>query len=297
MGMRAASRGRRSRLSIVLIWLAGCAAGLPAGVVDAQPLTRAAVQQRSRDVDQLFNWYYAAVYGTGVYRIGDETVGVVRAPFGYRLREAGEDQWGVRLTVPVTAALAQFDLDDFNLGNVYATGLSVLPGVEAEIPLAPRWTLKPFINAGVGWEFERDGSAFIYSTGATLVHRKPLDNGWLSQAGARLTFAGYKAGDEGSRLLALAGGGGVDIPIDMTIAGRPALLGLQVTGTIYFNKLEFLLPGSAEKQVLGEAEVAVTLGVRKPVEFLGASFDRVGLGFRKGSDGLKGLRLVGSFPF
>jgi hypothetical protein len=32
-------------------------------------------------------------------------------------------------------------------------------------------------------------------------------------------------------------------------------------------------------------------------EFMGATFDRVGLGFRRGSDGLKGLRLVGSFPF
>lgn len=267
------------------------------GPAGAQTLSREVVQQRSRNADQLFNWYYAAIYGTGVYSIGEQTVGVLRAPFGYRLREAGEEQWGVRLTVPVTAALAEFDLGDFNLGNVHAAGLSVLPGVEVEIPLAPRWTLKPFVNVGGGWEFERSGAALIYSAGVATVYRKPLDNGWLSTLGGRLTFAGYKAGEESSRLAALAGGGGLDIPIDMTIAGRPALFGVQMTGTIYFNKLEFLLPGSAEKQVLAEAEVAVTLGVRKPVEFLGASFDRVGLGFRKGSDGLKGIRLVGSFPF
>ncbi len=267
------------------------------GPVHPQPLTPAVVQQRARNVDQLFNWYYAAIYGTGVYNIGDQTVGVLRAPFGYRLREAGKEQWGLRLTVPVTAALAEFDLDDFDLGKVHAAGLSVMPGVEAEIPLAPGWMLKPFVNAGGGWEFERSGSALIYAMGAALVRKAPLDNGWQSMLGGKLTFAGYKAGDEGSRLAALAGGGGVDIPIDMTIAGRPALLGLQMTGTIYFNKLEFLLPGSAEKQVLGEVEVAATLGMRKPVEFMGASFDRVGLGFRKGSDGLKGIRLVGSFPF
>jgi hypothetical protein len=282
----------RSWLSITLLSLVACA-----GIVDAQPLTRAVVQQRAGDVDQLFNWYYAAVYGTGVYRIGEQTVGVLRAPFSHQLREAGEDQWGLRFTVPVTTALAEFDLDDFDLGKVHAAGLSVMPGVEAQIPLAPQWMLKPFLNVGAGWEFERDGSALIYSTGVTLVRKAPLDNGWQSVLGGRLTFAGYKAGDEGSRLAALAGGGGVDIPIDMTIAGRQALLGLQVTGTVYFNKLEFLLPGSAEKQVLGEAEVAMTLGMRKPVDFLGMSFDRVGLGFRRGSDGLKGVRLVGSFPF
>jgi hypothetical protein len=289
--------GERGRFGwLLLVLLAVVALSLP-GLAPAQAFSRAIVQQRARDVDQLFNWYYAAIYGTGVYKIGEQTVGVLRAPFSYRLREAGEDQWGARLTVPVTAALAEFDLGDFNLGNVHTAGLSVLPGVEVEIPLAPQWTLKPFVNAGAGWEFERSSSALIYSTGATVVRRAPLDNGWLSTLGGRLTFAGYKAGDEGSRLLALDGGGGVDIPVDMTIGGRPAFFGVQFIGTVYFNKLEFLLPGSAEKQVLAEAEIAFTLGVRKPVEFMGASFDRVGLGFRKGSDGLKGIRLVGSFPF
>ena len=276
--------------------LIGAAAFL-AGNVCSQPFPRAVVQQRAARVDELFNWYYAAAYGTGVYRIGEETVGVLRVPLGYRIREAGDGRWGVRLTLPVTAALAEFDLTDFQLGRVRAAGLSVLPGVEAEIPLAERWILKPLANAGPGWEFKRDSSALIYTAGVATAYQQPLDNGWQTVLGGKLTFAGYDAGSENSRLAALAGGGGLDIPIDMEIAGRPALIGVQFTGTVYFNRLEFLLPGSAEKRVLAEMEIAFTLGVRKPVEFLGASFDRVGVGFRKGSDGLKGLRLVGSFPF
>jgi len=270
---------------------------LVAGPVLSQPLTRAVVQQRAREPDQLFNWYYAAIYGTGVYRIGEETVGVLRLPFGYRLREATDENWGLRLTLPATAALAEFDLTDFQLGRVRAAGVSVLPGIEAEIPLAPGWALKPFANLGGGWDFKNDGSALIYSTGMAAVRKGTLDNGWRSSLGSRLTFAGYKAGDGNSRLAALDGGGGVDIPIDLSIGGRAAQLGLQVVGTVYFNRLEFLLPGSAEKEVLAEVEVAVTLGIRKPVEIFGASFDRIGLGFRRGSDGLKGIRLVGSFPF
>jgi len=281
-------------LALALLFFAGWLLPLPA---QSQPFPRAVIQQRSQQVDQLFNWYYAAVYGTGVYRVGEETVGVLRAPFGYRLREAGEDQWGWRLTVPTTAALAEFDLDDFNLGKVHAAGLSVLPGVEAEIPLASGWMLKPFANVGGGWDFEHSGSALIYSMGATVVNYAYRDNGWRTMLGGRLTFAGYKSGDEGSRLGALSAGGGVDIPVDFQVAGRATLVGVQMTGTVYFNRLEFLLPSSPEKQVLGEAEIALTLGVRKSFEFMGASFDRVGLGFRRGSDGLKGLRLVGSFPF
>ncbi len=268
-----------------------------AGNVSGQPFPRAVVQQRAARTDELFNWYYAAAYGTGVYRIGDQTVGVLRAPFAYRVREAGDGQWGIRLTLPVAAALSEFDLTDFQLGHVRAAGLSVLPGVEAEIPLAERWVLKPFANVGPGWEFNHDSSALIYSAGAAAVYRLPLDNGWQSVLGGKLTFAGYDAGSESGRLGALAGGGGLDIPIDMEIAGRRALMGVQFTGTVYFNRLEFLLPDSPDKKVMAEMEIAFTLGVRKPVEFLGASFDRVGIGFRRGSDGMKGLRLVGSFPF
>lgn len=273
------------------------AALLYAGHALSQPLPRAVAQERATRADQLFNWYYAAAYGTGVYKVGDETVGVLRAPFGYRLREASDSEWGVRLTLPVTAALAEFDLTDFQLGRPSVAGLSVLPGLELEVPLAPGWVLKPFANAGGGWEFQRDSSALLYSTGASLLHRRPLENGLLAALGAKLTLAGYDAGRESSRLAALSGGVDLARPVDMTIAGRPAIVGVQLIATTYFNRLEFLLPGSAEKEVLAEAELAVTIGVRKPVEFLGAAFDRVGLGFRKGSDGLKGLRLVASFPF
>jgi len=263
----------------------------------SQTFPRAVVQQRAARVDELFNWYYAAAYGTGVYKIGDQTVGVLRASFAYRVREAGDGQWGIRLTFPVTAALSEFDLTNFQLGHVRVAGLSVLPGIEAEIPLAERWVLKPFANIGPGREFKHDSTAVIYSTGAATVYRLPLENGWRSALGAKLAFAGYDAGSESSRLAALTVGGDIEIPIDMELAGRPALLGMQLTGTVYFNRLEFLLPDSAEKKVSAEMEIAFTLGVRKPVEFLGVSIDRVGLGFRRGSDGLKGLRLVGSFPF
>jgi hypothetical protein len=291
----AVAEGRRAQALRAALLLA--AVLFFSGPAQSQSIPRAVVQERAGRADELFNWYYAAAYGTGVYKVGDETVGVVRAPLGYRIREPGEGQWGIRLTVPVTAALAEFDLTDFQLGRPTVAGLSVLPGVEVEIPLTGRWMLKPFANAGGGWEFQRDGSAFIYSAGASALYRKPLDDGRLAALGAKLTFAGYDSGGEASRLAALSLGGDIGVPVDLEIAGRPALIGVQLIGTAYFNRLEFLLPGSAEKQVLGEAEIALTVGVRKPIVILGAPFDRIGLGYRKGSDGLQGVRLVGSFPF
>jgi len=263
----------------------------------AQVFPRAAVQQRVEQSSERFNWYYAAVYGTGAYKIGEETVGVIRLPMAYTIREMTDEQWGLRLTFPVSAALAEFDLTDFDLGHVSAVGLSVLPGIEAEIPLRPGWVVKPFANAGGGWEFRRDTSAFIWSAGASTLYRRTLENKWLLGLGGKLTYAGYRADGTDSVLGAVSIGGDLGFPIEMEIAGRQAILGVQLIGTMYFNKLEFLLPGSPTEDVSNEVELAFTLGVRKPIEFLGASFDRIGLGYRQGSDGLKGIRIVASFPF
>lgn len=263
----------------------------------AQTLSRAAVQQRAGQVSELFNWYYASVYGTGAYKIGEETVGVIRLPMAYTIRETTEEPWGLRLTFPVSTALAEFDLTDFDLGRVDAVGLSVLPGIEAEIPVRPGWVVKPFVNAGGGWEFKRDTSAFIWSVGVSTLYQRTLENKWLLGLGGKLTYAGYSARGTESVLGAVSIDADLGFPIEMQIAGRQAFLGAQLVGTMYFNQLEFLLPGSPTEDVSNEVELALTLRAREPVEILGASFDRIGLGYRQGSDDLKGVRLVASFPF
>lgn len=265
--------------------------------VPAQALPREVVQQRAQDVDQLFNWYYASVYGTGYYKIGEESVAVLRLPFAHSFRHATDEQWGLRLTVPVSAAFADFDLRDFDLGRVSTAGVSIVPGIEAEIPLSARWAVKPFANLGMGREFQRDSSALIYSAGATTIYRWPADDDLRSAVGGKLVYAGYQSGGEKSILGALSIGGDLGFPLNMEISGRQAILGGQLIGTVYFNDLDFLMPGSGTKEVSAEAEVALTLGVRRPFEVLGVGFDRVGFGYRRGSNGLRGVRLVGSFPF
>jgi hypothetical protein len=265
--------------------------------VCAQDLPRSVVQQRAQEVDHLFNWYYASVYGTGAYKIGEESVAVVRLPFAYTIRNATDEQWGIKVMLPVSAALAEFDLTNLDLGRVSTAGLSVVPGVEVEIPLNPAWTVRPFVNVGAGWEFQRDSSALIYSVGASTAWRRPLGNDLLAALGGKLVFAGYKSGGESSTLAALSLGGDLGFPLQMELSGRQAILGTQLIGTVYFNDLEFLLPKSGVKEVSQEMEVALTLNVRRPLEILGVGFDRMGLGYRWGSNGLRGVKLVGSFPF
>ena len=267
------------------------------GVVEAQALTQAQVEQRSQQASELFNWYYAAVYGTGIYKIGEETVGVVRLPMAYTIREMTDKQWGWRLTFPVSAALAQFDLTDFDLGHTNVAGLSVLPGIEAEIPLRPEWVVKPFANIGAGWEFTQDTSAQIWSLGASTQYQLDPAPKWPLGLGLKVTYAGYKAQGTKSTLGAVSYGADMGLPVETEIFGHRGFFGIQIVATTYFNKLDFLFPGSPEDEVSNEVELALTFRAHKPVELLGVSFDRIGLGYRQGSDGLKGVRLVASFPF
>ena len=284
----------RSLLRVVLSALVGLA---PAPAIHPQTLTRAEVQRRSQDVDHLFNWYYASVYGTGYYKIGEESVAVLRLAFAHTFRKATEEQWGVKLTLPVTAGFAQFDLRDFDLGNVSTSGMTIVPGVEFEVLMSPTWTVRPFVSAGWGREFQRDSSAIIYSAGVSSAWQHRVGDNMLTALGAKLVYAGYQSGGEESQLAALALGGDLGFPLPMEISGRQAILGTQLIGTVYFNDLDFLMPKSGVKEVSQEMEVALTLGVRRPIEVLGVSFDRIGLGYRWGSNGLRGARLVGSFPF
>jgi hypothetical protein len=257
----------------------------------------AAVQQRAERPDELFNWYYASVFGTGYYRIGEEQVGVARVPLRYELRAASAERWAVHLTLPVSVAFAEFDLENFDLGKVRAQGLSVLPGIEVEIPLAEDWRLRPYANLGGGWEFESDQSSTIFSLGATTRYTRPALEASRLALGGRLAYAGYSAGGEASQLVQLSAGAELAVPAGFTLGERPALLAFQLIGTVYVKELEFLLPSTGTRQVSREAELGLALGVWRPFEVLGVSFDRLGLAYRAGDSGLRGVRLVASFPF
>lgn len=291
----------RPRLLRLRFWFASALLVLlglaPSDPAHGQGLSRAAVQQRADQASQLFNWYYAAVYGTGAYKIGEETVGVVRLPMAYTIREMTDEQWGWKLTFPVSAALAQFDLNDFDLGHANVTGLSILPGIEAQIPLKPEWVLKPFANLGGGWEFQRDTSATIWSLGASTLYELDPAPKWPLGLGLKVTYAGYSSKGTQSTLGAVSYGADLGLPLETEFFGHRGFFGAQIVATTYFNKLDFLFPGSPEDEVSNEVELALTFRVYKPIELLGVSFDRIGLGYRQGSDGLKGVRLVASFPF
>lgn len=261
-----------------------------------------AANLQSDTVGSLFNWYYATSFGTGVYRIGDTSVTAVALPFHYTMREPTDTQWGWRLTLPVTAAFGNFNLYDPNfdqIDSIRLAALSAMPGVELVYPVQPHWRLNGFGNLGHAWEFESGAGATLYQIGVSTHYQVPALHDPDVELGAKYIFAGYTANGEDSVPISLVSiGASVSLPVPWTLVhNRQTRLGVHVAGTSYLTEIRFRLPEFGYATIHNELEGGLFVQLRPALKVLGASWDRVGISYVSGSDGLHGYRLVTEFPF
>jgi hypothetical protein len=273
--------------------LSGAVFALSVHAARAEPVARAQSER------QLINWYYAAVFGTGVYSAGDRTVSVLQLPLSYRARQADhQGRWGVRLRMPVTFGFYDFEFDDLPDGDTpeSISTASVLPGVEAEVWLSERWRLQPFVYVGYGWEVHGADSAALYSVGVKSRYSVPLGDGEMV-LGATINHAAYVAKDTERRpFTALATGVDLYFPTRAVLWGRRLEFGMHFAHYYYVDGLLFPLADNVDNTQRSEGEIGISLRVRKPLDFKLFSADMVGLGFR-GGDNVTAVRLFFGLPY
>ena len=273
-----------------LVVAAACLAAIPG--VHAQTRT-------VEDDQDLINWYYAATFGTGIYTAGDRTVGVLKIPVSRTLRESGDDQWGLRLILPVT-----FGFYDFSFDTVIEDGLpdrintfSFVPGLEFEKRIVPRWLLKPYASVGAGWELGGEESAVIYDVGLRSrfrmgEHRETVLSlvNWLSLAGF------YPSGGHHEPLGMLAIGVDVEVPFGGTLFGRSFVLSILPIYYYYFRRLRFAEFDDPDNKIHEEGELAISVLAKQPFTVLGMNVDRIGVAVRYAAD-VQGFRIFTTLPF
>jgi len=255
--------------------------------------------------DDLVHWAYSAFFGTGWYEIGSEqkvyTLGFT-PKWQWResqLAESGQRSVGIEFRVPFSIGTHQFDLQDIsgtvNSDNV--STISAVPGVEIEIPINERWTLKPLAYVGWGTEIGGDASAWIYWGG--LKSRLSFRSGELDWALINsLVYAGYSDDSVSSGdLLQFQTGFDFQRPLNgKKIGNEQVYLNWHVGYTTYLNDLRFQL-GFADSNSVDisdqwELGIAFSKG-QQGLKFWRLEWDRVGLAYRFSSDrNLTGLRLV-----
>jgi len=257
-------------------------------------------QTRAVEDDQdLINWYYAATFGTGIYSAGDRTVGVLKIPLSRTLREAGEDQWGLRLILPVTVGIYDFDFDSIVEDGLptRVNTLSFVPGLEFEKYIVPRWLLKPYVSAGGGWDLDGEESAVIYDAGLRSRFRMGEHKDIALSLVNRLSVAGYyPSGGHHEPLSMFAIGVDIELPFGGALFGRSFNLSILPIYYYYFRRMRFAEIDDADNRIREESELAFSVLAKKPFKVLGMNVDRIGLAFRTG-DNVKGIRVFTTLPF
>jgi predicted nucleotidyltransferase len=265
---------------------------LAASGVSAQEALRAGEEQ-------LVNYAFATQLGSGIYDLAGRTLQIYRMPFSYSFSQPAADRPGVRLTLPVTVGLVDFEPED-----VLETGLpesldtlSFVPGIELDWVLSPHWHFLPFVEAGRALELGDDADAGVYSFGA---HATGL---WNDDAvdlrldlGVTYTAVEPDAPLHKDDLFLLEAGIEGRHSLGLSVAGHPLDWGVYVLGQAFLNRADEPLDRADANASPYQFEAGLTFGTRSRVTVWQIPVPRVGLGYRFGDD-IEAWRLVLGVPF
>ena len=239
------------------------------------------------------HWAVGAFFGTGWYQVDDNrSVFVLRVQPRQQIRdpalpEEGERRLGVEILYPLSLGFSQLDdIPDFIEFDNYAT-ISFTPGVVIEVPVNPRWSLRPFAHVGYGWEFETQEGALIGYGGVKSRYRLSDDRfRWSLLNG--LYYAGYKPEfEDRGQYGALMAGLEFSQPLHkLELDGDPLFLNWHLTYNWYFDRLNFHSASDNFASFRDQWELGLAIAKRdQALDFGFVSFEQVGLALRWSSDG------------
>jgi hypothetical protein len=261
--------------------------------------------------EEPIHWAYAALYGTGHYSIDGRTDTTVfsMAPGWTRreasLAESGERSIGYRFRFPVAigahdfSGLSAFDardaLDELSFDNV--STISVMPGVDVEIPISRRWSLKALGFAGYGTVTGSAEHATIFRLGVRSRLGFDLGASRLALVNGVGRFGYNPSIGPSSAINLITSGIDVTRPLqNLRIGGEPAAINWHLLYTRYTDTLGLSLVTRQLDTVTVDEEWELGFSFSKQTGRLAMKrikFDRVGLAYRFSGDGtLTGVGIV-----
>jgi hypothetical protein len=283
---------------------------MPLRLLFCSPLILIAIATRAvAQEEQPISWAYGAYFGTGYYELatGEETfVASMRPGWRWRdaeLRENGRSI-GVHFRVPVAVGIYSLDPSDFastvSFDNV--STISAVPGVEIEIPMGPRWSLKPLAYVGWGTRLDGDASAWIYWAGLKSQLRfGDEDFSWAMINS--FTYVGQSSSDqEDGNASPLLTGFEFERPLgDKKIRELPVRLHWHFSYINYRqeSKLASAITDLSTLELDDEWELGAAFSTgNEPLSLWRLKWDRVGVAYRLSGDGdFRGIALFFSSLF
>jgi hypothetical protein len=250
--------------------------------------------------EQLVNYAFATQLGSGVYDVSGRTLQIYRLPFGYSFAEPATDRPGVRLTLPVTLGLLDFEAEDVletGLPESFDT-LSFVPGIELDWELGRHWHFRPFGEFGRAWDLGSNADADVYSFGAHAAALWSQD--WVDDVrldvGVTYTAVEPDAPLHKDDMLLVEIGLEGRNALTLSVAGHVLDWGPYALVQAFVDRAEEPLDRAPEQADPYQFEVGLTLGTRARVTVWHIPVPRIGIGYRFGED-LDVWRLVLGAPF
>ena len=253
------------------------------------------------DPGDLFNYSFGVWLGSGVYKVkdADKRFAVLRVPMGYTLRPmqfdkpALVDRLGFRLLLPAVIGFEEETDTNFSYGTV-----AFVPGLEVQIPINEYWALKPFAQFGAGKDTAGGTAQYIYGGGLRSLVSIPWQK-FVFGIGNSLVLAEDRdaSSNDTSGFSMINAGLDIRHPTNLTIFDRQ----LDISGYFiinYFrNQVDILSDDGNTSKINTLYDVGLTFGVSEAVSIWIVSLDRVGIDYRWGDEGFKGIGFNLGFPF
>ena len=253
------------------------------------------------DEGDLLNYSFAIWLGSGVYQVkdADKRLYVLRVPFSYTFRAAQHDQpalrdkLGFKLLLPALIAYQEETQTDFD----YGAGAFV-PGFEVQFPANEYWTLKPFGQFGVGKDTSDGDLQYIYGGGARSLVSIPYKD-FVFRIGNSVVLAENKnsSTDESNGFSMLEAGLDVQTPLGFNFLSRELNTGLFFVASRFYNRVDFIREDDATERVNLIFTLGLTFEAEEAVSIWKIKFKRVGIDYRWGNAGFRGIGFNMGFPF
>ena len=253
------------------------------------------------DPDDLLNYSFAVWVGSGIYKVSDanKRFAVLRVPAAFTLRPTQydkvkfRDRFGFRLLLPAVVALEEETDTNFTFGAA-----AFVPGLEVQIPVNQYWTLKPFGQIGLGKDSDGGNVEYIYGGGA----RSLISFSWEKFSfgiGNSLILAENRKStkNETNGFSMLEAGLDIRHPIGFTFHDRKLDASLFFVASRFFNRVEFFEDGGDTERVNRIYTFGMTLGTGEPFSIWKVNLNRVGIDYRWGNAGFRGIGFNLGFPF
>lgn len=253
------------------------------------------LQAAERD---LLNFAFATQLGSGIYSVGGRRVQIYRLPLNRQLSEPAGGRPGLRLTLPLTIGLFDFDPLDILEGDVPGDldTFSAASGIELDFRIGDDWHLLPYAEAGRAWDFHGSRHASLYSV-ALRARRDLQQGGHLVRVNAGTLYSAVDLDGAGGHSSMLRLETGIEARRRLAFAPAGAALDAGPYGLIewYADRPEAPVEKSRESH---SSPIQVELGfsVGTGARLWGMPLPRLGLAWRFGK-GLSAYRIVFGAPF